>query len=136
MAKHRRTFKASEKVNILRRHLLGKISVAALCHELQLNPTVFYRWQKYFFENGAIVFCRSSVRKTRAGNGAASDTIQLRANTKAAKDHARWMVKLSHGTRVSDALLERAGDKLNEEEIGVLLGSIRTQPCDTRIPTP
>jgi len=27
-----------------------------LCDELRLQPTVFYRWQKEFFENGASAF--------------------------------------------------------------------------------
>ena len=27
-----------------------------LCEELNLKPTVFYRWQKEFFENGAAAF--------------------------------------------------------------------------------
>jgi transposase len=40
----------------LRRHLLDKVSVSDLCEELDLKPTVFYRWQKEFFENGAAAF--------------------------------------------------------------------------------
>ena len=27
--------------------------ISKLCDELGLQPTVFYRWQKEFFENGA-----------------------------------------------------------------------------------
>ena len=30
--------------------------VSKLCDELGLQPTVFYRWQKEFFENGAAAF--------------------------------------------------------------------------------
>jgi transposase len=30
--------------------------VSQLCDELDLQPTVFYRWQKEFFENGAAAF--------------------------------------------------------------------------------
>ncbi len=30
--------------------------VSKLCDELALQPTVFYRWQKEFFENGAAAF--------------------------------------------------------------------------------
>ena len=30
--------------------------VSDLCDELGLQPTVFYRWQKEFFENGAAAF--------------------------------------------------------------------------------
>jgi len=58
MEKQRRTFTAEEKVSILRRHLLDKVPVSNLCDEHGLNPTVFYRWQKEFFENGAAAFER------------------------------------------------------------------------------
>jgi len=43
-------------VAILRRHLLDKVPVSDLCEEVGLRPTVFYRWQKEFFENGAAAF--------------------------------------------------------------------------------
>jgi transposase-like protein len=45
-----------EKVAVLRRHLLDKVPVPDLCEELGLRPTVFYRWQKELFENGAAAF--------------------------------------------------------------------------------
>lgn len=49
----RKRYTAEEKVAILRRHLVDRVPVSDLCHELGLNPTAFYRWQKVFFENGA-----------------------------------------------------------------------------------
>jgi transposase-like protein len=45
-----------EKVAILRRHLLENEPISKLCDELGLQPTVFYPWQKEFFENGAAAF--------------------------------------------------------------------------------
>src|SRR5258708_21274319 len=56
MKKERKQYTAEEKVTILRRHLLDKVPVSDLCEELSLKPTVFYRWQKEFFENGAVAF--------------------------------------------------------------------------------
>src|SRR5438309_5133086 len=56
MRKERKHYTAEEKVGILRRHLLDKVPVSDLCEELGLQPTVFYRWQKEFFENGAAAF--------------------------------------------------------------------------------
>ncbi len=47
MRKERKHYTAEEKVAILRRHLLDKVPV---------QPTVFYRWQKEFFENGTAAF--------------------------------------------------------------------------------
>src|SRR3979409_1759631 len=39
-----------------RRHLLDKVPISTLCDEVGLQPTVFYRWQKEFLENGAAAF--------------------------------------------------------------------------------
>jgi transposase-like protein len=54
--KQRKHYTAEEKVAILRRHLLEQEPVSRVCDELELQPTVFYRWQKEFFENGAAAF--------------------------------------------------------------------------------
>src|SRR6266849_10014813 len=56
MRNERKHYTAEEKVAILRRHLLDKVPVSDLCEELGLRPTVFYRWQKECFENGAAAF--------------------------------------------------------------------------------
>jgi transposase-like protein len=56
MKKQRRHYTLEEKVAILRRHLLDKEPVSKLCDEIGLKPTVLYRWQKEFFENGAAAF--------------------------------------------------------------------------------
>lgn len=73
MAEQRRRFSAQEKVAILRRHFLEKVPVSDLCDEYHLNPTVFYRWQKEFFENGAAAFEHdngSEVRRLQEENDA------------------------------------------------------------------
>jgi transposase-like protein len=62
MAKRRRF---SEKVSILRRHLLDNLPVSDVCDEYGLNPNVFYRWQKAFFENAATAFERRSDARER-----------------------------------------------------------------------
>lgn len=51
-----RNFTPEEKVSILRRHLVDKVTVSAVCEEEHVHPTVFYRWLKQFFENGAAAF--------------------------------------------------------------------------------
>ncbi len=56
MRKQRKHYTAEEKVAVLRRHLVENEPVSQLCDELALQPTVFYRWQKEFFENGAAAF--------------------------------------------------------------------------------
>jgi len=32
------------------------VSVSELCDEYGIHPTLFYRWQKQLFENGAVAF--------------------------------------------------------------------------------
>ncbi len=50
MPKDRKHYTPQEKVAILRRHLLDHVPVSQLGDEYHLQPTVFYRWQKQFFE--------------------------------------------------------------------------------------
>jgi putative transposase len=64
MPRERKHYSAEEKVAILRRHLLDQVPVSDLCEEQGLQPTVFYRWQKEFFENGAAAF-QSKERPSR-----------------------------------------------------------------------
>jgi transposase len=56
MRKERKHFTPKEKVAILKRHLVDEVPVSELCEELGLRPTVFHRWQKELFENGAAAF--------------------------------------------------------------------------------
>ena len=50
--KTRKRFTAQEKVAILRLHLLEHVAISDLCDRHGIHPTMFYRWQKEFFENG------------------------------------------------------------------------------------
>jgi len=56
MKRQRRKFRGTEKVAILRKHLVERVSISDLCEELGVQPTQFYSWQKQFFENGAAAF--------------------------------------------------------------------------------
>ena len=62
MAKKYQKFSPEEKVRLLRLHLIEKEPVSDICDRHGLNPNVFYRWQKVFFENGTAAFAQ-------AGNG-------------------------------------------------------------------
>jgi len=63
MKRKRKNYSPEEKVAILKRHLVDKIAVSNLCDEYQLQPTVLYRWQKEFFENGASAFERDTLHR-------------------------------------------------------------------------
>ena len=67
----RKHYTPEEKVAILRRHLLENEPISKLCDELGLQPTVFYRWQKEFFENGAAAF----EQKARSNHSADQERI-------------------------------------------------------------
>jgi transposase-like protein len=71
MRKPRKNYTPVEKVAILRRHLIDHVPVSDLCDEYQLSPTLFYIWQKQFFENGASAF----ERKNAAPEGHLQRTI-------------------------------------------------------------
>ena len=62
MRKKRKNYTSQEKVIILKRHLIDRVPISDLCDEYHLQPTVFYRWQKDFFENGALALEKSSSR--------------------------------------------------------------------------
>lgn len=66
MKRKRKNYTAEEKVSILKRHLVDKVPVSDLCDTHNLSPTVFYRWQKHFFENGATAFeTKHKAKKNR-----------------------------------------------------------------------
>jgi len=54
--KIRNRFSPPEIVAILRLHLLERTPISDLCDQHGIHPTMFYRWQKQFFENGAAAF--------------------------------------------------------------------------------
>ena len=54
----RKCLTPEQKVSIIRRHLLEDVPVSDLCDEFEIHPTLYYNWQKQFFENGAVAFER------------------------------------------------------------------------------
>lgn len=70
----RRHFSGTEKVQILKRHLVEKVPVSDLCDQFNLYPTQLYNWLKEFFENGHAAF--DNGRKTRANTDAKDRTIE------------------------------------------------------------
>ena len=69
----RRQHTPEEKVAILRLHLLEKTPVSEICEEHRIHPTLFYRWQKEFFENGAAAFTATKAPKSDVRDQKISD---------------------------------------------------------------
>lgn len=81
MRKKRHNYTSQEKVVILKRHLIDRVPVSDLCDEYHLQPTVFYRWQKDFFENGSAALEKSSSSRTKADEKRIQQ-LQAKLNTK------------------------------------------------------
>ncbi len=56
MSKKRKQYQPEDKIVILRKHLLEEVPVSEVCEEYEIQPSVFYRWQKTLFEQGSQVF--------------------------------------------------------------------------------
>jgi transposase-like protein len=74
----RRHHSGEEKVKILRMHLLEGKAVSDLCEQHQINPGLFYQWQRTFFENGARAFEGS-------GNGRSETKLEKQVEALAAR---------------------------------------------------
>ena len=74
MSRPRRHFAGTEKVAILKRHLVEKVPISDLCDEYDLYPNQFYGWLKEFFENGHVAF--DNGRQSRAVENAKDQKIE------------------------------------------------------------
>ena len=62
MRKKRKNFTPTEKISIVKKHLLENVPVSDLCDEYTIHPTLFYRWQKTLFEKGNAAFHNENKR--------------------------------------------------------------------------
>lgn len=49
-------YQPAAKVAIIREHLVEKRPVSDICDKYSIHPSVYYRWQKQFFEGGEKAF--------------------------------------------------------------------------------
>ena len=52
----RRHYTPEQKAEAIKRHVLGKEEVSAVCDSLGIAPSLFYRWQLELFQNAAAAF--------------------------------------------------------------------------------
>src|SRR2546425_5757278 len=81
MKKQRKHHTPEEKVAILRRHLLEQVPISELCDKHGLQPTVFYRWQQEFFENGAAAF-QPKARLNHSAKQKRDPSLEKKIHTK------------------------------------------------------
>jgi transposase-like protein len=73
--------------------LIEKEPVSDICDRHDLNPNVFYRWQKQFFENGAAAFAND--RKDRHSKTLEHKISKLKTKL-ASKDEVIAEIMASH----------------------------------------
>ena len=82
--RERRHFSGKEKVKILRLHLVEGKAVSDLCEEHKINPSMFYQWQRTFFENGE----RSFDGQRKSNSSSSKEAKRLEAlESKLARKH-------------------------------------------------
>ena len=134
MRKARKNYSPQEKMAILRRHLLDKVSILHLCAEFQLQPTVFYRWLKQFFDNGAAALRRKPTAGKQPDSrqrGIAVTQGQLAAR-ESREAEQQWMISLTQGRFGSEQVRRAIGDSVSQEDIDKLLGCVRNEPLKYR----
>lgn len=82
MTRQRKHFTAEQKAAIVRQHLVDGKSVADVCDEHGLQPTVFYRWQKQALESLPALF----ERKGGSGLRPLEEEVQRLRKVVARKD--------------------------------------------------
>jgi len=65
MPRQRRKFSGTEKMAILREHLIEKMPISEVCEKHGLQPTMLYQWQKKLFEEGVAVFDQPRRKSSR-----------------------------------------------------------------------
>lgn len=78
MPSDRRHFTGAQKLAILREHLIEKTPISDVCQKHDIQPTLFYLWQKKLFEEGGAVF-ESKAATAREHNAEARKVQALEA---------------------------------------------------------
>ena len=73
MSVTRKKYLPAKKVEILREHLKNKVSVSEVCEKYDIQPNLFYRWEKQLFEGGIDTFSQIHSK-----NGVGKDSTQLK----------------------------------------------------------
>lgn len=61
----RRHHSPEQKAALLRRHLLDKVAVSEICNEAEIQPSVFYKWQRDLLEAAPALFATQKKAPSR-----------------------------------------------------------------------
>ena len=102
----RRYFKAADKVAILKRHLVDREEVSAICERDKIHLNQFYEWQKLFFENGVRAF----------------EAVEKREAAKLRAQNEKLLAKLQRKDSVLSELMEH--HVVQKKVLGKIKGSL------------
>ena len=86
--KSRRQFTPEVKATILRRHLADKVPVSDLCDEYDIQPTLFYLWQRQALEHLSEALQDGRTRRGQAQSTAADEARVAALEARLAKKDA------------------------------------------------
>ena len=66
MTTTRKHFSPEQKVKVIKLHLVEGVPLSDLCDKHGIHPSVFYRWQKAFFERGHLAFENTEGKSSQA----------------------------------------------------------------------
>lgn len=89
----RRHHTPEQKASLLKRHFVDKVPVSQICNEAQIQPSVFYKWQRDLLEAAPSLF---------AGSGRRAPSRELELEAKVAALEARLQSKDSIIAEVSE----------------------------------
>ena len=93
MSKPRRRHTAEQKAELLRQHVAEKKPVSEVCNEAEIQPSLFYTWQRELLAGAHTVF--STRRAPSRENELEAKISRLRRGLPARSNHRR-------GERVRD----------------------------------
>jgi transposase-like protein len=82
--RQRRNHTPEQKAAMLRRFFVDKVPVSQICNEAQIQPSVFYKWQRDLLEGAAGVFAagRRGAPKREEGLEAKVAALEARLQRK------------------------------------------------------
>jgi len=104
MTRQRRHFSPELKVALLRQHFIDKVPVSDICEKNGIAVSLFYLWQKTFFENGPAAFTANDKRRTT--DTAARDQQIAHLQDKLQRKHETLSELMEEHVRLKKALGE------------------------------
>ena len=134
----RRHHTAAYKMAMLQLHLRDNTTVADVCSEHGIHPTVFHRWKAQLLDRGAIVFERKKLQvplRSDLNEVCTHDSAANGQSTRHKMSHLAgqdWMHRLLFGRLEHADIVRRSEGQISEHDIRVFRDHISSQSKRTR----